>query len=297
MDLEMITITSKEEHLGDMEDFPDEILIRIMTFLNQSDLLAAALVNKKMNRLARDPTLWKKVELFPSSSLRSMQHFLWLIRLFPHVNTLKVTLGRQGDQEFNFQDDNNQLKQAVTNLLIQRPSVSSFELDFHNLGIMFPRTVCLPLYQIFDQHAYGITNVKITEVSQDSYVKWYDWTEEFIDVAPRFWVHVKELKLNDIGLLSFPANNGALSNIVKNCGQLEKLLIHSRSVLKLVDLQNMLQDMEDSKLKVFRYSSEQEIRHWNDSKSEWNNLKSKSYHISIAEDEEKRVKLISVTSL
>ena len=288
----MIIITSTEEHLG---DFPDEIWLRIMTFLAQRDLLAAALVSKKMNTLARDPTLWIRMELFPNSIMRSMEHFLWLIRMFPSVNTLKVTLRQVCNQEFNSNpvDENDQLKQAVTYLLVQRPSIKSFELEYHNLGIMLPRTDCLPIYHIFEQHGHGIEKVKITESGLDSYVKWYDWTEEFIDVSPRFWLHVKQLKLNDIGVESFPVKNGALSNIVKNCSQLEELVIHSRAVLKLEDLQNMLQDMEDSKLQIFCYTSDQDICHWNSSKSEWRNLKPKYYHVSMEEDEEERVKLIT----
>ena len=278
-------------------DLPDEILIWIMTFLSKRDLLTAAIVCKKLNTLARDSTLWKKLELIPKSSLRSMENFMSLIGKFSLVDTLKVTLKRDGDNELNFTpiEENEQLRQAVANLLIQKPSVKNIELDFHYLGLKLPSTDCHPLYNTFEEHGFGIQNVKISEVGEHSYIRWYHWTEEFLVVAPRFWSHVKVLKLNDVCLpLSFPADNGALSKIIKNSGHLEELFINSRSILRLNDVQNFLTDMEDTKLQIFDYMSDWDIRHPSDSESEWCNLKSKSYHIRIEGNEEKRKHYMSI---
>ena len=134
-----------------------------MTFLSKRDLLTAAIVCKKMNTFARDSTLWKKFELIPKSSLRSMEHFMSLIGKFSLIDTLKVTLKRDCDNELNFTpiDENDQLREAVANLLIQKPSVKNIELNFHYLGLTIPRTDCNPLYNIFEEHGLSIQNVKI----------------------------------------------------------------------------------------------------------------------------------------
>ena len=266
---------------------PDEIwLHHILPFLPQKDLLTTALLSKKMNSLSRNTTLWHEVELFASPDTRSMDHFMFLMSMFKNVTTLKVSVTRPyiGDICYDPIDENEDLKNAIKNLLLTKPSVTRSELSFQNLGLQNPREDLRPIFEVFEEYGTYIDQVKMIENGLKSYVRWYNWIEEFIDVAPTLCSHLRVLELCDIELHPYPVDPNAVPNIIKGCQQLEELRIESKVLMRARELRNMLEEMENSRMLKFHYKTEKNMelwgmRHWNDSDLEWNSLDSKSYNI------------------
>jgi hypothetical protein len=53
--------------------FPDEVLLRILSFLSQDNFLNVRLVNRQWNEVSKEKSLWKKVSFQTSFSVDSFE--------------------------------------------------------------------------------------------------------------------------------------------------------------------------------------------------------------------------------
>ena len=74
------------------EDFSDEILLKIFSFLNSDDLLTLLSVNKKFNRLTFDDSLWRGHRQFDKINLSGKEVPLTLIQEFFEHGTKYICL-------------------------------------------------------------------------------------------------------------------------------------------------------------------------------------------------------------
>ena len=64
-----------------------------------------------------------------------------------------------GDISLDLFDENEDLKNAIKNLLLQKPSVTKLELSFHNLGFPITREDLKPLFRVFEEYSNNIDQV------------------------------------------------------------------------------------------------------------------------------------------
>ena len=116
----------KEKYYGSkvtFEDLPDEIILKIFTFLNVKDLFQCIAVNKRMRTIGNDKSLWERIHLTGEFPAELLKQVLNKGCQFLSLYSCKVLKGN-----YEFEEDSFQLKY----LSIHNNNEEQLE-SFHNL--------------------------------------------------------------------------------------------------------------------------------------------------------------------
>ena len=223
-------------------DIPDEVIIKILWYLNQHELAQAALLSKKMKNLARASILWKRMKIYASPNTqtdqtRSSESLISMINSFVNLRTIQIFLRHS----WNGDTPGDDIKYALENILNNKASIKAVEIHLNNQSV----SECHTIYKVLEHHGSSIESIKILEDGPGTFWRWEDWTEEIIHVAPKFWYHLKMVELKDGGIRSLIVEDGALVKIIQNTPCLQTLVINSGSMLKANQIQDMLKAMEE----------------------------------------------------
>ena len=69
---------SQKRHLANLDELPEEILLKIFTYLNVKDICRCAKVCKRFGKLSHDESIWRKINLCWNKKIPSkfVQHVI-----------------------------------------------------------------------------------------------------------------------------------------------------------------------------------------------------------------------------
>ena len=112
-----------------MEILPDDIWLKVFTFLSQRELLRVALVCRTWNRLSRDSSLWSHLDLEPLANSVGSNEIQRLI------NTLFAPLGKHLSLNKNLVTT--EILQGLLEHCCRLESLSLNDCRFHSAGTWF----------------------------------------------------------------------------------------------------------------------------------------------------------------
>ena len=271
-------------------EIPNRIWIHdILPYLDQHDLTNLSLVSKKMLSISRNPKLWIKLVIYERpthyySPGRSIHYFRSLAKQFDNLSSVTICLKDkwQGEPQTAFEEIILALKELVKlGQELRYDKLRSMEFHINHHGLLFPRSDCLSLFKTLEDLSYKsptlIQDVKLKETcTHQSYIRWWHWTEEFVQQAPNFWSRVQKLDIDDTNLnysRTYKIDEKAFCTILEGCPRLTELNISSWSSCNCKQLHFILRELEDSIIELFNYKTGWIM-------NEPNNFQSHIYHVN-----------------
>ena len=246
----------------------------IFPHFSQQELMNAALLSKKAYSLVRSPNLWKELVVYENrhdtyASSRSITHFDLLTRKFTKLERINVYLGKMWSSSIrNIPPDRyGDWILALRSLFSpgdrQIGNLRKLRLDFNHHGSVISREDCERFFSELQEysrqfHLY-IQDVTLKEICHHQchiHVRWWNWLEDFLVLAPRFWSSVEKLDIGDTTLNNSRSGQTyqtpiIFRRIVKHCPRLKVLAITTWSSCDQEAIIRMLKIIEGSDIVEF----------------------------------------------
>lgn len=266
---------STEAFLG----MPDGIWIDyIFSHFSQQELIIAALWCKKAYSLVRSPKLWKELVVYENphdtfTGSRSITHFDMLTRKFFKLESINICLRKRWSPSIrNIPPDRySDWIMALRRSLLtsgdgHRSILKKLQLDFNHHGSVITREDCERFFSELQEYSSQfpglIQDVTLKEICHHQshiHVRWWNWMDDFLLVAPDFWSHVEKLDIDDSTVhVSRTGQSGPIlmdeqsfGRMVEYCPRLKMVAITTWSSCKQKQINRMLKVIEGSNIARF----------------------------------------------
>ena len=255
-----------EKRSKSFSDMPDEILLKIFSFLDMKHLLRCAQLSKRINPICHDKSLWQKVDLSESESvstgllellckngckhlslhLASLKDNLTLKNCLSQLRTLDLGYVKARDED-------------LEKLLDSCHFLQKLSLDCQELKMKLIRTICLQNWRTLQALKCGYNNdlkpikciikncVKLTEISVDCHPS---------KEAVKFLVSNLSTNTEKLRLTSEDLSDEDVNILVSRCNKLRVLdlsycRITKKSLKSIIDnLRYTLEELDVSTTKI-----------------------------------------------
>ena len=242
-----------------LDEFPDELLVEIFSFMKLEELWSIACANKRLNRLTKKPILWTTLNLFPNKYVLSPLQFksickrawclTWLdLRYCSYINSDSlVSVAKYCNPQslrYLLLDGCEQVDDGALVSLTEKFDEPTGKLKGGARGLK--RLSLAECRHITDQ---GVSVLrKLKQLEDLNLLGCYSVTDEGLKVLFK-----KSTKFHKLNLSGTYISREGLTEIKNNCSKLEMLLLNGCRLLSLED-KNLFTNVEvELREDVFRF--------------------------------------------